>query len=85
MLEEEAKRQSVGNEGPDVNAKDSYPQNSSESDTVWNEHGAGKKTELGTQKNSNGRVPKQAQGNPILSYWQLRPTNKHKSLLNQDA
>ena len=34
VLEEEAKRQSVGNEGPDVNAKYSYPQNSSESDTV---------------------------------------------------
>ena len=34
VLEEEAKRQSIGNEGPDVNAKDSYPQNSSESDTV---------------------------------------------------
>ena len=43
VLEEEAKRQSVGNEGPDVNAKDSYPQNSSESDTVWNEHGPWKK------------------------------------------
>ena len=85
MLEEEAKRQSVGNEGPDVNAKDSYPQNSSESDTVWNEHGPWKKNGAGDQKNSKGRVPKQAQGNPILSYWQLRPTNKHKSLLNQDA
>ena len=45
----------------------------------------GKKTELGTKKNSKGRVPKQAQGNPILTYWQLPPTNKHKSLPNQDA
>ena len=53
VLEEEAKRQSVGNEGPDVNAKDSYPQNSSESDTVWNEHGPWK-TELGTKKTPKG-------------------------------
>ena len=61
------------------------PKTQVKSDTVWNEHGAWKKNGAGDQKNSKGRVPKQAQGNPILSYWQLRPTNKHKSLLNQDA
>ena len=39
------------------------------SETVCNKHGAWKKkTELGTKKNSKGWVPKQAQGNPILSY-----------------
>ena len=43
---------------------DSYPQN-----TVLNEHGAWKDGDgAGDQKNSKGRVPKQAQGNPILSY-----------------
>ena len=36
-------------------------------------------------KNSKGRAPKQAQGNPVLTYWQLQPTNKHKRLRNQDA
>ena len=45
----------------------------------------GKKNGVGDQKNSKGRVPKQAQGNPILTYWQLPPTNKHKRLLHQDA
>ena len=45
----------------------------------------GKKNGAGNQKNSKGRVPKQAQGNPILNYWQLPLTNKHKSLPNQDA
>ena len=48
------------------------------------EHGK-KKNGIGDQKNSKERVPKQAQGNPILTYWQLPPTNKHKSLLHQDA
>ena len=35
---------------------------------VSNEHGAWKKNGAWDQKNSKGRVPKQAQGNPILSY-----------------
>ena len=60
------------------------PKTQVKSNTEMNaEHG--KKNGAGNQKNSKGRVPKQAQGNPILSYWQLRPTNKHKSLLNQDV
>ena len=45
----------------------------------------GKKKRSWEQKDSKGRVPKQAQGNPILICWKLRPTNKHKSLLNEDA
>ena len=45
----------------------------------------GKKNGVGDQNNSKEQVPKQAQGNPILTYWQLPPTNKHKSLLHQDA
>ena len=45
----------------------------------------GKKNEAYDEKDSKGRVPKQAQGNPILICWKLRPTNKHKSLLNEDA
>ena len=61
------------------------PKTQVKSDTVWNEHGAWKKNGAGDQKNSKGRVPKQAQGNPILNYWQLPLTNKHKSLPNQDA
>ena len=61
------------------------PKTQVKSDTVWNEHGAWKKNGAGDRKNSKGRVPKQAQGNPILTYWQLLPTNKHKSLPNQDA
>ena len=65
---------------------DSNPQNSSEKwhrlKWTWSME---KKNGAGNQKNYKGRVPKQAQGNPILTYWQLPPTNKHKSLLHQDA
>ena len=65
---------------------DSYPQNSSKQwhrlKWTWSME---KKNGAGDRKNSKGRVPKQAQGNPILTYWQLRPTNKHYSLLDQDA
>ena len=65
---------------------DSYPQNSSEK---WHRlkwtRSMEKKNRVGYQNNSKERVPKQAQGNPILTYWQLPPTNKHKSLLHQDA
>ena len=64
---------------------DSNPQNSSEKwhrlKWTWSME---KKNGAGNQKNYKGRVPKQAQGNPILTYWQLPPTNKH-SLPNQDA
>ena len=44
-----------------------------------------KKNGANDQKDSKGRVPKQAQGNPILICWKLWPTNKHKSLLHEDA
>ena len=62
------------------------PKTQVKSETVWNEHEAWKKKNgAEDQKDSKGRVPKQAQGNPILICWKLRPTNKHKSLLSEDA
>ena len=64
---------------------DSYPQNSSEKWHRLKWTRSMEKNGAGDQKNSKGRLPKQAQGNPILTYWQLPPTNKHKSLLHQDA
>ena len=64
---------------------DSYPQNSSEKWHRLKWTRSMKKNGAGDQKNSKGRAPKQAQGNPILTYWQLQPTNKHKRLRNQDA
>ena len=64
---------------------DSYPQNSSEKWHRLKWTRSMEKNGAGDQKNSKGRLPKQAQGNPILTYWQLPPTNKHKSLPNQDA